>query len=67
MIGSGNSGSCSTLDLQVGSKAYRDPVTSYTIGETSRRTGFSSSALRYYEDIGLLAPSSRTKAGCPGL
>lgn len=36
---------------------------SYTIGETAERSGFSASALRYYEGIGLVAPAQRTAAG----
>jgi DNA-binding transcriptional MerR regulator len=35
----------------------------YTIGETAERSGFSASALRYYEGIGLVEPSRRTDAG----
>lgn len=35
----------------------------YTIGEVAERTGFRASALRYYEGIGLVAPSTRTAAG----
>jgi DNA-binding transcriptional MerR regulator len=38
-------------------------VTTYTIGETARRSGFSASALRFYEDIGLVEPSGRTESG----
>jgi DNA-binding transcriptional MerR regulator len=38
-------------------------VSTYTIGETARRSGFSASALRFYEDIGLVDPSGRTAAG----
>jgi DNA-binding transcriptional MerR regulator len=38
-------------------------VSSYTIGETAGRSGFSASTLRYYEGIGLLEPSDRTEAG----
>jgi DNA-binding transcriptional MerR regulator len=38
-------------------------VTTYTIGKTSERSGFSASALRYYEGIGLVEPSTRTGAG----
>jgi len=38
-------------------------VSTYTIGETAERSGFSASALRYYEGIGLVAPSTRTGAG----
>ena len=44
------------LDLQVDSKVYARAVSTYTIGETASRSGFSASALRYYEDIGLVAP-----------
>lgn len=35
----------------------------YTIGETAERSGFSASALRYYEGIGLVEAPSRTAAG----
>ena len=35
----------------------------YTIGQVAERSGFSSSALRYYEDIGLLSPSERSPNG----
>lgn len=38
-------------------------MTTYTIGQVAERTGFSASALRYYEDHGLLAPVDRTAAG----
>ena len=38
-------------------------TTAYTIGQVAERTGFSPSALRYYEDIGLVRPTSRTDAG----
>ena len=38
-------------------------MSTYTIGETARRSGFSASALRYYEDIGLVDPSGRTDSG----
>ncbi|MGQ0616087.1 MAG: MerR family transcriptional regulator [Acidimicrobiia bacterium] len=38
-------------------------MSTYTIGETAERSGFSASALRYYEGIGLVAPSTRTTAG----
>ncbi len=34
----------------------------YTIGEVAERTGFTASALRYYEGIGLVAPAARTDA-----
>ena len=35
----------------------------YTIGQTAQRSGFSASALRYYEGIGLVEPATRTAAG----
>lgn len=35
--------------------ASRDPDELLTIGEMSRRTGVAASALRYYEDLGLIA------------
>jgi MerR family transcriptional regulator, copper efflux regulator len=38
-------------------------VSTYTIGEAAQRSGFSASALRYYEGIGLVVPSTRTDAG----
>ena len=38
-------------------------VSTYTIGETAARSGFSASALRYYEGIGLVVPATRTAAG----
>ncbi len=37
-------------------------MTSYTIGETAQRSGFTASTLRYYEGIGLLEPT-RTDSG----
>jgi DNA-binding transcriptional MerR regulator len=33
------------------------------IGELARRSGLSVKALRYYEDLGVLAPPSRTQSG----
>ena len=38
-------------------------MSSYTIGEVAERSGFSASALRYYEGIGLVEPARRTDAG----
>lgn len=38
-------------------------MVTYTIGDAASRSGFSASALRYYEGIGLVAPASRTDAG----
>ncbi|MDZ7674521.1 MAG: MerR family transcriptional regulator [Acidimicrobiales bacterium] len=35
----------------------------YTIGQAAERSGFTASALRYYEDHGLLEPVARTDAG----
>jgi MerR family copper efflux transcriptional regulator len=38
-------------------------MSTFTIGEASERSGFSASALRYYEGIGLVVPTGRTDAG----
>lgn len=38
-------------------------MTTYTIGQVAERSGFSTSALRYYEEHGLLQPVDRTDAG----
>jgi DNA-binding transcriptional MerR regulator len=38
-------------------------VSTFTIGQVAERSGFSASALRYYEDVGLVAPTTRTQAG----
>lgn len=51
------------LDLPPGSRVYRDGVVAYTIGQTAERSGFSASALRYYENIKLVFPAGRTEAG----
>ncbi len=39
------------------------PPAGLTIGELARRSGLNTSALRYYEEQGLLTPISRTPAG----
>ncbi len=51
------------LDLQLGSNPYGCDVSTYTIGEVADRSGFSTSSLRYYEGIGLVAPATRTESG----
>lgn len=38
-------------------------MSTYTIGQVAERSGFTASALRYYEGIGLVEPSTRTEAG----
>ncbi len=38
-------------------------MSTFTIGQVAERSGFSASALRYYEDLGLVAPTTRTEAG----
>lgn len=38
-------------------------MTTYTIGQAAERSGFRASALRYYEEHGLLDPVDRTDAG----
>lgn len=40
-----------------------DGMSTLTIGQVAERTGFSTSSLRYYEGIGLVAPAARTAAG----
>jgi DNA-binding transcriptional MerR regulator len=37
--------------------------TTFQIAEVAQRSGFTAATLRYYEDIGLLAPAGRTDAG----
>jgi MerR family copper efflux transcriptional regulator len=44
-------------------KVYGDLVGSYTIGQIAEQSGFSTSALRYYEGVGLLVPAGRSEAG----
>ena len=61
--GIGNSQLLLALDLQSGLNLYRVGVSIFTIGQVAERSGFSASALRYYEDIGLVAPTTRTAAG----
>lgn len=38
-------------------------MSTYTIGEVAERTGFTTSALRYYEGRGLVSPATRTESG----
>lgn len=38
-------------------------MSTYTIGEIAQRSGFTTSALRYYEGRGLVAPCARTESG----
>jgi MerR family transcriptional regulator, copper efflux regulator len=35
----------------------------YTIGEAARRSGFAPATLRYYDDLGLVTPAERSRAG----
>lgn len=39
------------------------PMSTYTIGQVADRTGFTTSALRYYESRGLVSPATRTDSG----
>jgi MerR family transcriptional regulator, redox-sensitive transcriptional activator SoxR len=39
--------------------AEKLPVSEMTIGEVARQVGIATSAIRYYEEIGLLPPSAR--------
>jgi DNA-binding transcriptional MerR regulator len=38
-------------------------MSTYTISQAADRSGFSASALRFYEGIGLVEPATRTDAG----
>ena len=38
-------------------------MTTYTIGDAARRSGFAPATLRYYDDLGLVRPDSRSAAG----
>jgi DNA-binding transcriptional MerR regulator len=38
-------------------------VSTYTIGQIAEQSGFTTSALRYYEGVGLVVPAGRTPAG----
>lgn len=38
-------------------------MSTYTIGEVAESTGFTTSALRYYEGRGLVSPTTRTESG----
>ena len=38
-------------------------MSTYTIGETADRSGFTASALRYYDAIGLVVPTARSEGG----
>jgi MerR family transcriptional regulator, copper efflux regulator len=38
-------------------------VTTHTIGEAARRSGFAPATLRYYDDLGLVRPNTRSSAG----
>ena len=51
------------LTFNLGRTFRVDSVSTYTIGQVAERSGFSASALRYYEGIGLVPPSTRTDAG----
>lgn len=50
------------LDLQAHFKVYA-PFVSMRIGELASRTGLATSALRYYEAVGLLTSASRSESG----
>ena len=42
---------------------YSSGVSTFTIGQIAERTGFTASALRYYEELALVVPTQRTAAG----
>jgi DNA-binding transcriptional MerR regulator len=51
------------LDLRADSKDYRSGVTAYRIAELAESSGFPTTTLRYYEQVGLLEPPERTPSG----
>ena len=51
------------MTFNPGRRFTLDAVDTYTIGEISERSGFSTSALRYYEGIGLVVPATRSASG----
>lgn len=51
------------LDLRVASKVYGRQMADYKISEAARLAGFTASALRFYETVGLLPEPVRTRAG----
>ena len=52
----------SRLDLRLDLNLYSRRMSALTIGQVAERTGFSTSALRYYEGLGLVTPTTRTEA-----
>src|SRR5690606_11132818 len=50
------------LDLRPGSNPYREGMDALTIADAAEATGFTPSALRFYEAAGLVRPQ-RTAAG----
>lgn len=51
------------LTFDLGRTRTVQGVSTYTISEAAERSGFSASALRYYESIGLVEPASRSGGG----
>lgn len=51
------------LTFDPGRSRTVSPMGTYMIGEVAARSGFSASALRYYEGTGLVAPVARNAAG----
>jgi len=51
------------LTFDLGRRLTVGAVRTYRIGEAAERSGFTPSALRYYEGIGLVEPATRTGAG----
>lgn len=52
-----------TLTFDPGRRLAVEQMTTYTIGRVAERTGFSASALWFYEGHGLLDPVDRSAAG----
>ena len=53
----------STLDLERTLKVWEGPVVMYAIGKVAAQSWFSTSALRYSAERGVLTPVRRTTAG----
>ncbi len=51
------------MTFNLGRRFTIGPVSTHTIGEISQASGFTTSALRYYEGIGLVVPAARSASG----
>lgn len=51
------------LDIRAGLNVSWPAMATYTVSQVAARTGFSPSALRYYDELGLVKPAGRTASG----